>query len=130
MTWFIRACAFYNASAAVVFLTPGFLPALGVKPPYSPFWLWLPSLFALFAATVLMFSAADLRRLGTFPYWNGIVRLAFVVVTFALDFGGSVGPFVRLLAIGDLALALGCIFGLPLATRRTHLQLLTNRGTT
>ncbi|HET6146290.1 MAG TPA: hypothetical protein VFH68_02070, partial [Polyangia bacterium] len=88
------------------------------------------SLFALFAATVLMFSAADLRRLGTFPYWNGIVRLAFVVVTFALDFGGSVGPFVRLLAIGDLALALGCIFGLPLATRRTHLQLLTNRGTT
>jgi hypothetical protein len=34
MTWFIRAAGLYNASAVIVFLTPGSLDALGVELPY------------------------------------------------------------------------------------------------
>jgi hypothetical protein len=50
-----------------------------------------------------------------------------VAVSFALDFGSSAGAFIRWLALGDLALGLGVIVGLPRATGRSHLSLLTNR---
>jgi hypothetical protein len=127
MTWFVRLAGFYNASAVIVFLTPGALSMLGVTIPASPFWIWLPALLGLFAGIVLLLSASDLTRYGSFPYWNGIIRAVFVVVTFMLDFGGSTGTFVRWLAIGDVPLALGCIVGIPRATGRTHWALLTNR---
>jgi hypothetical protein len=126
MKIFVRAASLYNASAAIVFLTPGFLPFLGVTPPNSPFWLWLPSIFACFAAIVLWFSARDLTRFGSFPYWNGLFRLAFVIVAFALNFGDSVGQFITYLALGDLVLALGTIFGVKAVTQKTHWKLLTN----
>lgn len=81
----------------------------------------------LFAGIVLLLSSQDLVKYGAFPYWNGIVRLIFVVSAFSLDFGGSAGSFIGLLAQGDLPLALGCIFGLPRVLNRTHWDLLTNR---
>ena len=127
MTIFVRAAGIYNASAVVAFLTPGVLPFFGVKLPYSPFWVWLPALMGLFAGIVIIFSSSDLTKYGTFPYYNGLVRLTFVVAAFALDFSGSAGRFIGLLALGDLPLAIGCIFGLPHVLKRTHLQLLTNR---
>ena len=127
MKHFVRFCGIYNASAVVVFLTPGALPLFGVPLPYSAFWVWLPALFGLFAGIVLFLSSADLTKYGAFPYWNGIIRFVFVVVVFALDFRGTTGEFVGLLAMGDLFLALLCIFGLPWALGRSHLQLLTNR---
>jgi hypothetical protein len=125
---FVRACAVYNASAVIVFLTPGLLPRLGVSVPASPLWLWLPSIFAVFAALVLAFSAADLKRLGTLPYWNALCRLAFVAVAFTLDFASSAGAFVAWLALGDLVLGLGVVLALPRATGRSHLSLLLNRS--
>jgi hypothetical protein len=128
MSTFVRICGLYNASAVAAFLTPGVLPWLGVALPHSPFWVWLPALMGLFAGIVLLLSASDLRRFGSFPYYNGLVRMVFVVAAFTLDFGGSAGQFMTWLAIGDIPLALGCIIGLPRATGRTHLQLLTNRG--
>jgi hypothetical protein len=71
-------------------------------------------------------ASTDLRTYGTFPYWNGLVRLVFVVATFLLD-SGSDATFFGLLALGDVPLALGAIFGLPRALGRTLWQLLTNR---
>ena len=127
MTWFVRLCGLYNASAVVAFLTPGMLPALGVPLPHSPFWVWLPALMGLFAGIVLFLSSADLQRYGAFPFWNGIIRLIFVVAAFTLDFGGSAGRFMGLLAIGDIPLALGCLIGVPRVTGRSPAQLLTNR---
>jgi hypothetical protein len=127
MTWFVRFAGLYNASAVVAFLTPGVLPALGVKLPHSPFWVWLPALFGLFAGIVLLLSSADLKKYGAFPFWNGVVRAIFVIATVALDFPGSAGSFFGLLAFGDVPLALGCLIGLPLVTGRTPMQLLTNR---
>jgi len=126
---FVRMCGYYNASVVVVFLTPGVLAALGVKLPHSPMWVWLPALLGLFAGIVLLLSASDLRRYGSFPYYNGIIRVVFVVAAFSMDFGGSAGQFMTLVAIGDIPLAVGCIVGIPWVTGRTPLQLLTNRGT-
>jgi hypothetical protein len=111
----------------MVLLTPGALALVNVETPYSPFWLWLPDLVGLFAGIVLLLSAMDLAKFGAFAYWNGIIRVAFVIATFALDFGGSTGTFAALLAVGDIPLALGCLFGLPAALKRSHRQLLTNR---
>ena len=128
MTRFVRVAGVYNASAVVVLLTPGALGLVGVVEPYSPFWVWLPALAGLFAGIVLLLSATDLERYGAFPYWNGIVRLMFVVATFSLSFGTSAGTFAVLLAVGDVPLALGAIYGLPRALDRTHWQLLTNQG--
>jgi hypothetical protein len=127
MKVFVRVAGIYNASAVLVFLTPGALPLLGVRLPHSPFWVWLPALMGLFAGIVLLLSSPDLVKYGAFPYWNGIIRLIFVVAAFSLDFGGSAGSFIGLLAVGDLPLALGCNFGLPRVLNRTHWDLLTNR---
>ena len=56
-----------------------------------------------------------------------MVRLAWVVATFALGFPASVGWFAAALAVGDLMLAIGCLVGVPVASRRSHRDLLTNR---
>ena len=127
MTWFVRVAGIYNASAVVVLLTPGALELVGVREPHSPFWVWLPALVGLYAGIVLILSSMDLTRYGAFPYWNGLVRLVFVVAAVCLDFASSAGTFAGLLALGDVPLALGAIFGLPRALGQTHWQLLTNR---
>jgi hypothetical protein len=127
MKLFVRAAGVYNASAVLVFLTPGILPLLGVALPYSPFWVWLPALMGLFAGIVLFLSSRDLVKYGSFPYWNGIIRLIFVAATVAFNFSESTGIFIGLLALGDVPLAIGCIFGLPHVLKRTHLDLLTMR---
>jgi hypothetical protein len=119
MTWFVRAAGVYNASAVVVLVTPGALDLVGVREPYSAFWTWLPGLTGLFAGIVLLLSSMNLRLFGAFPYWNGIVRLIFVVATI-VSFGGD-EAFFALLAVGDVPLALGTIIG------RTHRELLTNQ---
>jgi hypothetical protein len=127
MKMFVRVAGLYNASAVLVMLTPGVLPLLGVRLPHSPFWVWLPALVGLFAGIVLFLASRDLVKYGTFPYWNGIIRLIFVIAAFSLDFGGSAGTFAGLLALGDIPLAIGCIFGLPRVLNRSHWALLTDR---
>lgn len=52
--------------------------------------------------------------------------MTFVVATFALDFGATMGFFAVALALGDVVLALGCIFGLARAVGRSHWELLTD----
>lgn len=126
MKTFVRLAALYNLSGIIVMLTPGGLLLFGVEQPYSLFWVWLPGLLGLFPTVVLWLSARDLEKYGAFAYWNGIVRLLFVVATFAFDFGATMGFFAVALALGDLALALGCLIGLPRALRRSHWDLITN----
>ena len=125
LAWFVRACAVYNAIGALAFVTPGALDLLGVRSPGSTFWLWLPALFATFAAIVLWVSSNDLGRLAALPYWNGIIRFTWVFLTLALDFGTQVGSFATLLALGDLPLAVGAVIVLPRVLGRSHLSLLT-----
>lgn len=122
----VRFASLYNASALFVFLIPGGLSLLGVIEPYSIFWQVLPALLASFGAIVLFFSANNLHRFGSFPYWNGIIRIIFAVTALLLDFGATVGVFISLLAIGDLVIGILCIYILPKATGNSHLQLLTN----
>ncbi|MFY0534640.1 hypothetical protein [Nannocystis pusilla] len=124
----VRICALFNASMIAAFLIPGFLPLLGIVPPPSPFWLWLPSLLAMFSALVLWLSATDLRRYGTFPYWSGWSRISFFFLAFSLDFPATAGRIVALIAVVDIVLGLACVLGLPRATGRTPLQLLIGRG--
>lgn len=129
MTWFVRVAGIYNASAVVVLVTPGALDLVGVREPYSAFWTWLPGLTGLFAGIVLLLSSMNLRLFGAFPYWNGIIRLVFVAATVSMSFGSD-ATFFALLAVGDVPLALGTIFGLPWALGRSHRELLTNRVAT
>jgi hypothetical protein len=127
MTWFVRIAGVYNASAIVVFLTPGAPEAVGLRMPEAEFWVWLPALVGLFAGIVLVLSSVDLRRFGAFPYWNGTIRLIFVVAVFTLGLSEEAGVFVVVLALGDVPLALVTIFGLPYMLRCGHGDLLRNR---
>jgi hypothetical protein len=127
MKWFIRLAGIYNASAVIVFLTPGALGMLGVPMPNSPFWIWLSGLMGLFAGIVLFISSSDLEKYAPLPFWNGIIRLIFVIASFSLDFGSTAGELMGLLAWGDIPLALGAIIGMPLATKRSPLSLLLAR---
>jgi hypothetical protein len=130
MSWFVRAAALYNLIGGATLVIPGSLGLVGVATPYSSFWLWLPALLGAFGAIVLFLSSRDLVRYGSFVYWNAIVRLAWVVVTFALGFPTSLGWFAAVLAVGDLVLAVGCLIGVPAASGRSHRDLLTNRVVT
>jgi hypothetical protein len=127
MRWFVRAAALYNLVGGATLVIPGSLGLVGVATPYSSFWLWLPALLGSFGAIVLFLSSSDLVRYGSFVYWNALVRLAWVVVTFALGFPASVGWFAAALAVGDLVLAIGCLVGVPITSRRSHRDLLTNQ---
>jgi hypothetical protein len=127
MTWFVRAAALYNLVGGTTLVLPGSLGLVGVATPYSSFWLWLPALLGSFGAIVLYLSSGDLVRYGSFVYWNALVRLAWVAVTFALGFPASVGWFAAALAVGDLVLAIGCLVGVPRASGRSPRDLLANR---
>lgn len=122
----VTFAASYNASALIVFLIPGALPLFGVKVPYSSLWLVLPSLLALFGSIVLFLSSRNLDKFGAFPYWNGLIRILFAVVAILMDYWGSVGWFIGLIAIGDLIVGVLCILVLPKALNKTHRQLITN----
>jgi hypothetical protein len=126
MRTLVRAAALYNAGGILVLLTPGALGLFGVALPYSPFWVWLSGLMGAFATLVLWLSSRDLDTYGAFAYWNGVIRLTFVIATFALNFGATMGFFAIALAVGDLMLGLGCMLGLPRALGRSHWELLTN----
>ena len=123
----VRLAALYNASALFVFLIPGGLTLFGVKEPYSAFWQVLPALLASFGTIVLLLSSQNLQKFGSFPYWNGIIRIIFAVTTLLLDFKSSVGEFIGLLALGDLLIGILCIYIIPKATSNSHIQLLTNK---
>ncbi|MFT3713254.1 MAG: hypothetical protein QM817_36830 [Archangium sp.] len=124
MVWFVRACAAYNFSGALSFLIPGALAMLGVALPSSSFWLVLPAMFATFAGLALLFASRDLEHRASLAYWNGLVRLTFVVAVFAFGLGSDVGTFVKWLALGDVPLAIGAVFILPRVVRRGHGELL------
>ena len=117
----------YNTCGILTLLIPGGLEFAGVKLPYSSFWVWFPALFASFATIVLLLSSRNIEKYASFAYWNGIIRLTFVAIAFALNFQASVGSFILLLAVGDLPLGLLCVFGLPRALKKTHFQLLTDK---
>jgi hypothetical protein len=127
MKWFVRLAGIYNASAVVVFVTPGALALVGVTAPRSELWTWLPGLLGLFAGIVLFYASRDLVTYATFAYWNGIIRTIFVVAAFAFDFGATAGTFMGLLAWGDIPLAIVTVAGVPLATGRSHLDVLLDR---
>lgn len=125
--YLVCIASIYNASALIVFLTPGGLAFFGVREPYSPFWTWLPALLALFASIVLFLSSLDLHKYGTFPYYNGIIRVLFASAAFLLGFQNSVGLFIGLIAAGDMIIGLLCIFSIPRALNKTHIALLLNQ---
>lgn len=129
MVLFVRACALYNFSGALSFVLPGVLTLLGAKLPSSTFWLVLPAMFAVFAGLALLFAARDLPERAPLAYWNGLVRLSFVVAVFAFGLGEDVGSFVKWLALGDIPLAIGAVFILPRVVRRGHLELLLGSPT-
>jgi TctA family transporter len=74
MRRFVRVAGGYNASAVVVLVTPGALGLVDVQEPYSDSWMWLPGLTGLFAGIVLLLSAMDLDKYGTFRTGTGSSR--------------------------------------------------------
>lgn len=127
VVWLVRFAAAYNFSGVLAFLIPGVLGLFGVPLPHSPLWLWLPALMGSFAGITLLIASSDLETYGTLPFWNGIIRLIFALVTFGLDFPSTAGQFFLYLAIGDLFLAAACIFGLPHVLGRSFRQMLLNQ---
>jgi hypothetical protein len=121
----VLTAAFYNASALIVFLLPGGVPFFGVSIPDSSFWRVLPALLALFASVVLFLSSKDLTKYGSFPYWNGIIRVTFATVAIILNYKGTIGLFIGLVAIIDFFVGLSCIVAIPPALQKSHFKVLT-----
>jgi hypothetical protein len=125
--YFVRCCAAYNCAGALSFVASGLLVALGARVPDSVFWLVLPAMFATFAGLALLFAARDLASRASLVYWNGLVRLTFVVAVFGFGLGDDVGGVIKVIALGDLPLAVGAVLVLPVAVKQRHLALLLGR---
>lgn len=121
-----RLASLYNGSALVLFLVPGALALFGVQAPYSSFWSVLPALLASFGAITLWISANDIVQFAVFPAWNGIIRIIFAVVAISAGYHTTVGTFVLLLAMGDLAIGVLTIILVNRASNKTFINLLLN----
>ena len=103
MTAFVFWSGVYNAGLALLLLFPSAYRSLGLN-ICDPLWGWLIASFLAFTSVVLILAARDLGRRASFVYWE------------AAGMG-----------LGDLAIGLVYMFGLPRVLGVSHSDLLFDR---
>lgn len=129
---FVRMAAFvfwsgvYNAGLALVLMFPWLYRSLGLNLP--SFWGWLIAAFLAFTAAVLILSSRDLPARASFVYWEALLRYAAALLLIPAGLFGDIGLLAALLGLGDLAIGLVYMFGLPKEMSRSHGDLFFDRG--
>ena len=116
----------YNAGLALVLLFPAAYPMFGLN-ICSPVWAWLISGFLGFTSAVLILSSRDLPARASFVYWEALLRYVAALVLIPAGLFGDIGRVAALLGLGDLAIGLVYMFGLPPALGRSHADLMFDR---
>lgn len=116
----------YNAGLALFLLFPPLYRALGLNIP-APLWGWLLAGFLGFSSAVMILASRDLRRRASFAYWDALLRYIAALLLIPAGLFGDIGLIAALLGLGDLAIGLVLMFGLPRELAVSHHVLLCDR---
>ena len=126
MTKFVFWSGVSNVGLGLVLTCPALYRALGLNIPV-PFWGWLVGGFLAYTGAVLILSSRDLRRRASFVYWESILRYVAALLLIPAGLFGDLGLIAVPLGLGDLAIGLVYMFGLPKETGLSHRALFFDR---
>ena len=126
MTKFVFWSGVYNGVLALTLMFPPVYRLLGLNIP-APLWGWLVGGFLAYTSAVLILASRSLGRRASLVYWESFLRYlaAFLLVPAGLF--GDLGLIAVPLGLGDLAIGLVYMFGLPKELGLPHLALLQDR---
>lgn len=128
MTSFIFWSGLYNAGLALFLLFPPLYRALGLN-LCDTVWGWLIAGFLAYTSVTLMYASRDLVRRAPLVYWESLLRYTAGLVLIPAGLFGDIGSIAAVLGLGDLAIGLVYMFGLPKELGVSHAALLHDRGT-
>jgi hypothetical protein len=126
MKSFIFWTGVYNAGLALTLTCPPVYRWLGLNVP-APLWGWLVAGFLAFTSAVLILASRDLRRRAAFVYWESILRYVAALLLIPAGLFGDLGLIAVPLGLGDLAIGLVYMFGLPKEFGVSHCALFCDR---
>lgn len=126
MTTFIFWSGVYNGGLALTLMFPPVYRVLGLNIP-TPFWGWLVGSFLAFTSAVLILSSRDLRRRASLVYWESFLRYLAALLLVPAGLFSDLGLIGVPLGLGDLAIGLVYMFGLPKELGVSHHALLSER---
>ena len=112
----------WNIALGAGLLVPSIYEAIGMRIP-DPFWGWILCAFLWHTSAVLISASKDLKRRGSFVYWEGLLRYAAAALLLTIG-PGVIGWPAWFIGITDLAWGLTYTYGLPRALGTTHKKLL------
>lgn len=127
MKKFVFWSGVYNAGLAAFLLFPTLYAGVGMN-ICDPVWGWLIAGFLGFTSAVLILASQDLRHRAAFVYWESLLRYIAALVLVPAGLFGDVGLIVIPLGLGDLAIGLVYMFGLPKELQLSHSALLLDRA--
>ena len=113
----------YNAGLVLTLTCPPFYKLLGLNIP-APLWGWLLAGFLAFTSATLILSSRKLRQRATFVYHEAILRYISALLLVTAGLFGDLGLIAVPLGLGDLAIGLVYMFGLPKELGVSHCALL------
>ena len=124
MREFVFWTGVYDIVMGITLSCPWIVDSLGVKPPPSNFWLWLPAILVIYLGILLVLCSRNLAARGSLVYWEGILRIGGFFVFGGFGFFGDLGIMAGVIGIIDLAIGLVYLIGLPKALKTTSSSLL------
>jgi hypothetical protein len=126
MVPFVFWSGVYNAGLALFLLFPPLYRALGLNIP-APLWGWLLAGFLGFTSAVLIMASRDLRRRASLVYWEALLHYIAALLLVPAGLFGDLGLVAVPLGLGDLAIGLAYMFGLPKELGASHCALWCDR---
>ncbi len=126
MRSFIYWTGVYNAGLALFLLFPQVYRTLGLN-ICAPVWGWLIAGFLGFTGAVLILASRDLRHRASLVYWESLLRYVAALLLIPAGLFGDIGLIAALMGLGDLAIGLIYMTGLPKELGLSHSALLCDR---
>lgn len=126
MRQFVFWSGVYNAGLALFLLFPPIYRALGLNIP-APLWGWLLAGFLSFTSAVLILASRDLPHRASLVYWESLLRYVAALLLIPAGLFGDLGLIAVPLGLGDLAIGLVYMFGLPKELQLSHDALFWDR---
>ena len=126
MKSFVFWSGVYNAGLALTLTCPPFYRGLGLNVP-TPLWGWLIAGFLAYTSVALILASRDLRQRAAYVYWESILRYIAALLLIPAGLFGDLGLIAVPLGVGDLAIGLVYMIGLPKELGVSHGILLCDR---
>ncbi len=115
-----------SAGLALFLIFPLLYRAFGLN-ICDPIWGWLIGGFLAYTSVVLIYSSRDLGRRSPLVYSESLLRYVAALVLIPAGLFGNIGSIAVVLGLGDLAIGLVYMFGLPKELGIAHAALLLDR---